>query len=214
MKYMPDEEGLYVQYGCAWCAPKSWRNFDASPTLRFERIPFIGKLYTLNASRFPENVEYGDIIKGLPIPPNFCSGIYCSHVLEHLALDDFRVALKNTHRLLRRGGLFRTVVPDLETLVRAYIKSGEPLAAEQFMRATNLGVVTRTKTLFRFLIAWLGNTSHLWMWDYKSLEYELAHAGFTDIRRCAFGDSTDPMMIHVEDEDRYIDAVAVECKKP
>ena len=62
-------DGQYVQYGCGWSAPKEWRNFDASLTLRFERLPLIGHLYTKNESRFPGNVEYGDIVKGLPIPP-------------------------------------------------------------------------------------------------------------------------------------------------
>ncbi len=41
-----------VQYGCGWSAPFSWRNFDASLTLRFERLPLIGHLYTKNESRF------------------------------------------------------------------------------------------------------------------------------------------------------------------
>jgi len=30
----PDRDA-YVQYGCGFCAPATWRNFDASPTLRF-----------------------------------------------------------------------------------------------------------------------------------------------------------------------------------
>lgn len=91
----------YVQYGCGWSAPKKWRNFDASPTLRFERTPIIGKLYTRNNSRFPENIEFGDIVSGLPIPNNSCKGVYCSHILEHLSLEDFRLALKNTVVILR-----------------------------------------------------------------------------------------------------------------
>ena len=79
----------YIQYGSGWCAPKGWRNFDASPTLRFERIPILGRLYTENQERFPKNVEYGDIISGLPVSDNSCQVVYCSHILEHLALEDF-----------------------------------------------------------------------------------------------------------------------------
>ena len=89
----------YVQYGCAWSTSKEWRNFDASPTLRFERLPIIGRLYTKNDSRFPIEVEFGDIVKGLPVPDNSCGGVYCSHVLEHLALNEFRSALKNTLKI-------------------------------------------------------------------------------------------------------------------
>ncbi|MCP5113600.1 MAG: hypothetical protein GY953_22435, partial [bacterium] len=52
--------GLYVHYGCHFTAPDGWLNFDASPTLRFERFPILGRLYTKNESRFPPNVRYGD----------------------------------------------------------------------------------------------------------------------------------------------------------
>jgi hypothetical protein len=65
---------MYMQYGCGWSAPTAWENFDASPTLRFERIPVLGRLYTKNARRLPENIRYGDIVRGLPIPAKSCNG--------------------------------------------------------------------------------------------------------------------------------------------
>lgn len=107
------ERPVYVQYGCGWSAPEAWLNFDSSPTLRFERLPLIGKLYTRNARRFPANVRYGDVVKGLPVADKSCDGIYASHVLEHLAFADFEKALTNTFRYLKPGGTFRLVVPDL-----------------------------------------------------------------------------------------------------
>ena len=113
----------YVQYGSGWSAPSGWRNFDASPTLRFERIPIIGSFYKKNKSFFPRNVEYGDIIKGLPIAMKSCDGVYCSHILEHLPLDGFRVSLLNTLKILRPGGIFRLVLPDLEYYATQYLSS-------------------------------------------------------------------------------------------
>src|SRR5262249_16855882 len=109
---------LCVQYGCGTSTAEGWRNFDASPTLRFERIPVVGRLYSKNGARFPGNAEYGDIVKGLPIADGSCDAVYCSHVLEHLALDDLHVALANTLRIVKPGGVFRLVVPDLEVLAR------------------------------------------------------------------------------------------------
>ena len=98
---------MYVQYGCGWTAPETWTNFsDASPTLRWERIPLLGKLYTKNPRRFPPNVLYGNIVKGLPISDCSCRGVYASHVLEHLTLNEFRVALDNTYKILGNGGIF------------------------------------------------------------------------------------------------------------
>jgi SAM-dependent methyltransferase len=202
----------YIQYGCAWTAPEGWRNFDASPTLRFERLPLVGKMYTRNHSRYPKNVEYGDIVKGLPVPTDICAAVYCSHVLEHLSLEDFRMALQNTYRILRSGGLFRLVLPDLEYSIKKYIASTTDDAALNFMKETYLGQERRSRG-FKGVISLLGNSQHLWMWDYKSIEAELGNVGFKNIRRAQFGDSSDYMFKLVEDKGRWDDCLGVECNK-
>jgi len=204
----------YVQYGCGGSAVERWRNFDASPTLRFERIPIIGRLYTRNNYRFSDLVEYGDIVKGLPIPSDSCAGVYCSHVLEHLALEDFRLALTNTRKLLKPGASFRLVVPDLEIMVKDYIVNRNDDAAIEFIKESYLGLVTRERGLKGFLVVWLGNSRHLWMWDFKSLRQELQNAGFESIRRASYGDSEDQQFNLVEDEGRWERCLGVECKRP
>ena len=204
----------YVQYGCGWSAPIGWKNFDASLTLRFERLPIIGKFYTKNESRFPRNVEYGDIVKGLPVPDETSQGIYCSHVLEHLSLAECKIALKNTFKIMKPGGLFRMVLPDLEHLAKQYINDSTDDAALNFMKESHLGLVKRSRGLYGLLIAWLGNSRHLWLWDYKSLDSELRKAGFIGIRRAFFGDSIDPMFNEVEDRERWNNCLGVECNRP
>lgn len=205
---------LYLQYGCGRCAPPGWENYDASPTVRFERLPLIGKLYTKNRERFPENIEYGDIVKGLPVSPGSCAAIYCSHVLEHLALDDFRSALKNSFVMLQPGGTFRIVLPDLEYLARQYINDSSPDAPLIFMKETYLGHEKRERGLKGLLSTWLGNSQHLWMWDYKSMVRELEKVGFVEIRKAEFGDSSDAMFHDVEDKNNWVNCLGVECKKP
>src|SRR5579884_2937348 len=135
-------QSLYVQYGCGFCAPEEWVNFDASMTLRWERLPLIGKTYTKNSQRFPSNVRYGNIVKGLPICSATCCGVFASHVLEHLSLADFHKALQNTVRILRPGGIFRLVVPDLEWAARDYlarVEAGDATANDMFLSNTGLG---------------------------------------------------------------------------
>lgn len=205
---------LYVQYGCGWCSPTMWRNFDASPTLWFERIPIAGRLYTKNSARFPENVEYGNISRGLPIPAESCEAVYCSHILEHLALEDLRAALRNTLSILKPGGTFRMVLPDFEHSVRLYLDNPDPDAVSAFMRETSLGTERRPRTLRHFLFSWLGNSNHLWMWDYKGLAAELQRAGFSNIRRATYGDSPDPAFRSVESFERWENCLGIECSKP
>jgi hypothetical protein len=204
---------FYVQYGCGLSAPREWSNFDASPTLRFQKIPVLG---ALSPTRWPTNVKYGDIIKGLPIQSESVDGLYCSHTLEHLSLNDMRIALKNSYKVLKKGGVFRCVLPDIEHIAKSYIdalQKGDKNASIQFMKNTLLGVEQRPRGLRGLIGTYYGNSHHLWMWDHESLIEELKNAGFIEIRRAKFNDSQDPMFKLVEDESRFENAVALECRK-
>lgn len=202
----------YIQYGCGLSAPESWVNYDASPTLRLQRIPALGPILTRSGPVFPRNIRYGDIVKGLPLARGSCTAIYCSHVLEHLALDDLRTALKNTFAYLKPGGTFRFVLPDLEAMARSYVESSDRQPSVEFMEASLLGQERRPRSIGGLLRDWLGNSRHLWMWDYRSLEVELRAAGFTSVRRAVYGDAADARFRDVEDEGRWSGPVlGMEC---
>jgi len=203
----------YVQYGCGWSVADSWKNYDASPSLYLERLPMIGKFYSKNDSRFPEGAEFGDIVKGLPLLDNSCKGVYCSHILEHLSLEDFRIALKNTYKILKEGGYFRLVLPDLEYSIHKYINDSSSTAAITFLEETSLGREKRNRGFKGFLSEWFGNSQHLWMWDYKSLAKELEMAGFINIRRAEYGDASDIKFNDVEHIDRWENSLGIECEK-
>jgi Methyltransferase domain len=75
------------------------------------------------------------------VPDGIAEGVYASHVLEHLSYDDFWIALRNTHRLLKPGGIFRLVVPDLEIRARKYLNQLDDSIADAnvwFMETSNL----------------------------------------------------------------------------
>jgi len=207
---------MYVQYGCGFTAPKEWTNFDASMTLKWERTPVVGRMYTKNSQRFPSTVQYGDIVKGLPLDEESCRGVYASHVLEHLALEDFHTALENTKRILAKDGILRLVVPDLEWAAKEYItkvSAGDPQANAFFLRETHLGEEKRDRGLIGFVYKFLNTSRHLWMWDALSLERALAEHGFKNIRRCYFGDCEDRMFNLVEEAGRFEHAVAMEARR-
>ena len=207
----------YVQYGCGLSAPEQWVNYDASPTLQIQKAPLIGGLLKGNLNtEFPSNVVYGDIIKGLSEDVNSVDGLYCSHTLEHLSLADIRKSLANSFAILKKGGIFRCVVPDLEYAAREYINrldAGDESASIFFMENTLLGVENRPRGVMGLVGSYFGNSHHLWMWDRKSLARELINAGFIEVRECKFNDSEDEMFKYVENPSRFEQAVALECKK-
>jgi hypothetical protein len=217
---------IYVQYGCGFSVGKDWLNFDSSPTLRVERLPIIGPALGRmagNSQRFPGLVKYGDICIGLPVSADSARGAYASHVLEHLSYTDLGTALQNTFKMLEPGGTFRLIVPDLQERARLYIEevsNGSSEASANFMRNCHLGLEGRPKSILGRLRLLVGGSTHLWMWDEPSMVQQLKLAGFTEIRRCQFGDSTDPMFAQVEDRGRFIDEnlqlreLAIEARKP
>ena len=82
-------------------------------------------------------------------------------MLEHLALPDFEMALRNTYSLLRPRGIFRLVVPDLKQLAERYVASSDDMASVRFMDDTHLGRKLRPRTLVGFLSDWLGASAPL-----------------------------------------------------
>jgi hypothetical protein len=213
----------YIQYGCGpGDCPDGWVNYDSSPTLRLELMPGIGSL--LRASKksiFHVGVKYGDIVKGLPEKEGSAQCIYCSHVLEHIDRESVSVALKNTLSLLVSGGTFRFIVPCIEWRARKMISeidSGDALAVERFMQSSYLGSSSPNRSFSQRLRRVLGNSAHLWMYDYNLMEKLLQEAGFVDIRRCELGDAEDSMFSSVEEIGRFVDdghlEVAIEARRP
>jgi predicted SAM-dependent methyltransferase len=148
----------------------------------------------------------------LPIATASCEAIYCSHILEHLSLEDLRTALTNTAQYLKPTGVFRLVVPDLEQLARAYLASAVEQPAMQFMEESHLGYQRRPRGFGGVVREWLGNSRHLWMWDYRSLSAELNRAGFRHIRRASFGDAEHRQFRDVEEPGRWENCLGIECR--
>ena len=207
--------GQYIQFGCGLCVPPEWRNFDAGPAFRLERtLPFLkAMLVRAGFPEYPAGIEYGDVIRGLPVQPGSAAAVYCSHVLEHLALDEFRTTLRNVHSYLRPDGTFRFVLPDLAYLIGQYVNSNDVEAASIFMRESYLGITSQGHGVRRLLRSIFGRSAQLWMWDEKNMTAELAAAGFTNIRRAQIGDNPDPAFALVEDAGRWQNCLGMECQR-
>jgi SAM-dependent methyltransferase len=151
------------------------------------------------------------VVLGLPVPPKSADAVYCSHVLEHLALDEFRAAIRNVFQYLKAGGTFRLVVPDLESMVNRYVATEDASAAINLMEESFLGQKIGRRGLQAAGQLLFGRSKHMWMWDYKAMFHELEQVGFVNVRRAYFNDSADPRFKEVEDQDRWEDALGVEC---
>ena len=213
---------LFVQFGCGLAAPQAWLNFDSSPRLGLERLPGVGPIAGAIGKRlFPPNVRFGDIVRGLPGADNSADGVYASHVLEHLSREDVQIAIANVFKMLKPGGVFRMIVPDLAWRAERYVRdrqAGDPNAADKFIKACSIRDMKRARGAVGFLRANFGNSGHLWMYDRELMTVLLQSAGFVDVHPCAFGDSGEPMFDQVEHPGRFVDdgeaEAALQAKKP
>jgi predicted SAM-dependent methyltransferase len=206
---------LKVQFGSGPKAYAGWLNFDCSPTLIVQKLPVIGSIARKRMNTvFEKDVKYGDTRTGLPLDEESVSFLYCSHVLEHLSLEDFRRTLRDCYRVLTPGGVFRMVMPDLETLVSDYLATTEPQACSQMMQESYLGTASRPRGLIGLMRTVWGNSQHLWLWDYKGAKAELEAAGFIGVRRAHFGDSAHAAFNEIEDITRWEKQLGLECRKP
>ena len=72
-----------------------------------------------------QEVVAHDLRSPLPFSPESFQFVYHSHVLEHLKPGEARMFLQECRRVLHRGGVLRTVVPDLEQRARIYLQNLE-----------------------------------------------------------------------------------------
>jgi hypothetical protein len=215
-----DHPGICLHIGCGLDIHPDWDNIDASPALRLARIPLVGRplLALLRKPQWPAAARWGDLVQGLDVAPNSCQLIFASHILEHLALEDFHVALQHIHSYLQPGGVFRTIMPDLEQYITMYLqRRADPeeviYAAYHFNGATILGNLGSRNGLKARLAEAFANHRHQWLWDEPSLMEALTQHGFKNLRRCQFGEWSDPRFAQIENELKHNTAICVEATK-
>jgi predicted SAM-dependent methyltransferase len=72
-----------------------------------------------------KNVIAHNLLKGIPFGDNEVDVVYHAHVLEHFSPEDGKNLVKECFRVLKPGGILRVGVPDLENIIREYIRNLE-----------------------------------------------------------------------------------------
>ena len=95
----------YLNLGCGYWFHSSWTNVDFVST--------------------GTNVLSHNLLKGIPFENENFEVVYHSHVLEHFSKEDGEVFLKECFRVIKRNGVIRIAVPDLEVIAKEYTKNLE-----------------------------------------------------------------------------------------
>ncbi len=209
-----------INLGCGPVGKEDWINIDWGILAILHKYSLIEKIllkFNLFPKgynvQWPKNLKLHNCRRKLPFTSNSIDYIYASHLLEHFKKFEAERIINDCFRILRKGGLMRVVVPDLESLVKKYLekdvdyfkklndlmnfnkkKEGNAdtfLLADilmdtfypHFYKTKPAGI----KKLMTFFIR-----PHCWMYDCESLKHLLKNAGFKNVQRRSFGEGRVP----------------------
>lgn len=179
---------IRVNVGCGRTPTMGWKNFDNSYSVLLGKIPLLPGLLFKARLILPDqydyiqfarvhSIEYGDIIKGLPLTDSSVEVLYSSHVLEHLDQREVELYLREAWRILCPGGILRLVVPDLTLIINKYNENHD---ADDFVTEIYLSQ-PRPRTFAQRLRATIvGSRIHQWAYDGASLSRVLLRNGFIE----------------------------------
>ena len=94
---------VLINLGCGSTFDRRWINLDLCP--------------------FSPDIHQLDLNRRLPFDDQSIDVAYSSHVLEHLSPHQVPCFMREVRRVLKQGGIFRIVVPDLEQITNQYLHS-------------------------------------------------------------------------------------------
>lgn len=212
-----------LHLGSGTNTPKGWIHIDASWNAKLAKHPTIKKIFSLFRLlpddllniKWSEDIVNHDLTKPLPFPNDLFDVIYSSHLIEHLYKDQALELLKECHRVLRKGGIIRTVVPDLESAILEYIGKSRYSADNDKYRKLTRADRLQERILLRpsrspsgnLLIRVYNNikdyNTHKWMYDEESLAKLIKDAGFSKIKRRNFHQSKIDNIGEIELAERF-----------
>ena len=138
---------------------------------------------------------YLDATKPFPLPDGSVDRILCEHMIEHVAYPDARRLLTECRRVLRPGGRLRLATPNLESVL-VIAHEGDRGELQDYVRWSNREFGTDVPpgrddesvyVINRLFHEW----GHRFLYRPRTLERELADAGFVGIVECEVGQSDD-----------------------
>lgn len=150
----------------------------------------------LNADKFDRRADiYLDAYRRLPFADATFAIVFAEHMIEHLRIDRVPAFLREVHRVLRPGGLFRVSSPDLGLFVAKYA-AGEATFFEPILAAVRRKRTSPDDPRY-WLVRGPGGAfmsrayfhHHRWLYDFDTLAACLHEVGFTTVVRQAYGRS-------------------------
>ena len=159
----------------------------------------------LDADRRPDDLRVLDLDATRPfvlLETGSFDFVFSEHMIEHVSYPDGISMLRECHRVLRRDGVVRISTPDLAFLVDLYRADPSPLQQRYLAWSSEryAGVPSGEPAFVinNFVRDW----GHQFIHDERSLLGALEAAGFTQLTRCAIGESAHAALRGLENVER------------
>ncbi len=136
-----------------------------------------------------------DLSRGIPFENNSVDFIFNEHFLEHLTVEEGQTFLKDCKRVLKKGGVLRISMPDLENTVKDYFNPNWKEEKKDFYKKFGLDFIKTRAEKINISFRWWG---HKWLYDGEELERRLKEAGFNNIKFCNLRESEYPDLRNLE----------------
>jgi len=161
------QNNFYLNVGCGGSGREGWVNLDLFPA------PGVNCLW--------------DARRSLPFQNESCEGIFTEHFLEHLEPTlEAPTFMRECHRILKKGGKIRILVPDGEAYLKAYATNGwEGLKQLRELSEDGkdpwFGHSYQTRMELINMVFRQG-VQHAFTYDFETLALRLKESGFKDVR--------------------------------
>jgi len=120
-----------------------------------------------------------DIIDDFPpIEDEKLQYMYASHVITHMTFEEAINFLKNCYRVMKKGGVIRVPIPDLELWAKAYLENNRKFLDRYYELALKgKDLRTRGEIFMSHVHGW----NHKFAWDFETVKDILERAGFTNV---------------------------------
>jgi predicted SAM-dependent methyltransferase len=178
----PEAQNAYrkLHLGCFNFPVKGWVNADITPHIWIAKVPGLAwvayKAGKMTRERYQEHqkgifdeVQYVDVTKKIPFADREFDFAFSCHMLEHLYLEDALHCLREVYRVLKPGGICRTVIPDLDLIIGDYDRAHpEPVLKRIFSTDERV------------------KNEHHWLYNEHYLSRVLREVGFQKVYRCEY----------------------------
>jgi len=129
-------------------------------------------------------------------------------MIEHISWREGLFMLQECHRILKPGGKIRIGTPNLEILLGMYGNKQSEIVDRYIKWSTNkflegLGIFKASFVINNFFRSW----GHQFLYDGELLDLAMKKAGFTELSRCRYGESSDEHLNGIESHGEHVGAV-------